>query len=232
MERWATLRDEWLDMTASALAGDPRVVGWGLVGSFGRGEADTWSDLDLLVFVRDRDFDRFTAAETNGYWSTADRFIDARRNAPAGATSIGSLYIRSGLPVGVDWYVYPISMAAWPDDCAIRRGADAAPPAGVSFADWNGRGPRQAPLDEPASVQAADRLTMVPIAAKYVARRSESAVPMIQFLGARTPTGAPRDQLDALRERVAELSGECPAGLVCAVNAYLALVESTIDPKP
>ena len=121
-----------------------------------------------LVFVRDRDFDRFIAAETNGYWSTADRFIDPRRNAPAGATYIGSIYIRSGLPVGVDWYVYPFSMAAWPDDCEIRSGADAAPRAGASFADWNGRGPRQAPLDEPVSGRAADRLTMVPIAAKYI----------------------------------------------------------------
>ena len=81
MERWAKLRDAWLDATASVLAADRRIVGWGLVGSFGRGEADSWSDLDLLVFVRDADFGAFTSPEGNGYWFTADRFTDARRNA-------------------------------------------------------------------------------------------------------------------------------------------------------
>ena len=228
VERWAKLRDAWLDATASVLAADPRIVGWGLVGSFGRGEADSWSDLDLLVFVRDGDFGAFTSPEGNGYWFTADRFTDARRNAPAGATSVGSLYIRSGLPIGVDWYVYPASMAAWPDDCDIKRGADAAPKVAVPFAEWNGRGPRQPPLDAATSDERQDRLAMVPIAGKYIARRSPRAAPMLAFLGARTTTDEPRDQLEALRELVVELSDESPAWLVATVNEYLALVDSTI----
>ena len=41
----------------ATLAADPRVVGWGLVGSYGRGEADRWSDLDLLVAVADETWD-------------------------------------------------------------------------------------------------------------------------------------------------------------------------------
>jgi predicted nucleotidyltransferase len=229
VEHWAKLRDAWLDATASALAVDPRVVGWGLVGSFGRGEADTWSDLDLLVFVHDGNFDEFTSFETNDSWSTAAHVTDARRNAPAGATSVGSLYIRDGLPIGVDWYVYPASMAAWPDDCSIRYGADTVPKTTESFAVWNARGPRQQPLDLSTTEQRLSRLSMAPIAAKYIARGSPSAGSMIEFLGGLRPGDDRRDQLAAMRERVAELGDGAPVQLVSAINRFLSVVESSID---
>ena len=51
---------------------------------------------------------------------------------------------------------------------------------------------------------------------------------MLAFLGARTTSDEPRDQLEALRELVVELSDESPAWLVSTVNEYLALVDSTI----
>jgi hypothetical protein len=230
-ERWARLRDAWLEATASVLDVDRRVLGWGLVGSFGRGDADAWSDLDLLVFVHDRYFGEFTSPTTNEYWSGADLFVDARRNVPAGATSVGSLYVRDGLPIGVDWYVYPASMAAWPHDCVRRRGAEVVPSVGATFAEWNGRGPRQPPLAHDGNDSRQAWLSMVPIAGKYVARRAPAAAPMIEFLGGRAPGDDPGDQLASLRDRVASLGDDSPPWLVGAVNAYLALVESTIHDR-
>jgi hypothetical protein len=99
------------------------------VGSFGRGEADDWSDLDLLVVTSDSHFDDFIEFARNPGWSTAELFIDARRNAPVGAMSAATVYVRSGLPIWVDWHVYPLAMAAWPSDCAVRHGGERSRPS-------------------------------------------------------------------------------------------------------
>ena len=87
-QRLASLRDTWLGETAKSLTSDPRVAGWGLVGSFGRGEADNWSDVDLLVIVHDRDFGTFVDPQQNRLWSSTHLVLDVRRNAPVGATSL------------------------------------------------------------------------------------------------------------------------------------------------
>jgi predicted nucleotidyltransferase len=227
--RWAALRDAWLRGASAALTDDPRVAGWGLVGSFGRGEADDWSDVDLLVFVRDADFGAFIDPERNALWATAQLLVDARRNTPIGAMSVATLYVRSGLPISADWYVYPSSMAAWPDDCEVVHGADAAPRTDAPFAQWNGDGPRNQPLDLSPAEELQARLAMVPIAGKYIARRSPSADGMLQFLGARAPSSQPATQLEALQGLVAARLAECPAWLVSTVSEYLSLVALTVD---
>lgn len=157
-----------------ALSNDDRVVGWGLVGSFGRREADAWSDVDLLVIVGDRHFAAFVDPERNTLWSTAELLVDARRNAPVGATSLATVCVRSGLPIGADWYVYPSSMGAWPRDCQVMRGPDAAARTDVPFADWNGGGRRNRPIDIDPAKQLQARLAMVPIAGKYAAHRQRT----------------------------------------------------------
>ena len=54
--------------SSATLATDERVVGWGLVGSFGRGEADAWSDLDVLIATDDARFEEFVDRERNSSW--------------------------------------------------------------------------------------------------------------------------------------------------------------------
>lgn len=227
--RWATLRDAWLSRASAALTNDPRVAGWGLVGSFGRGEADGWSDVDLLVFIRDGDFGAFIDRERNAFWSTAQLLVDAGRNAPMGATSVATLYLISGLPIGADWYVYPSSMGAWPDDCQVMHGADSAPRTNTPFAEWNGGGARNQPVDISPAEELQARLAMVPIAGKYIARRSPAADGMLQFLGAPAPSTQPLAQLQALQDLVADLAAECPTWLVSTVSEYLSLVALTVD---
>src|SRR5688572_19801154 len=57
--QYAALRNTLLDRIAAALREDTRVVGAWLVGSFGRGQADAWSDLDLEVAIVDEQLASF-----------------------------------------------------------------------------------------------------------------------------------------------------------------------------
>ena len=50
---YAAQRDDILRRITAALDADERISAAWLLGSFGRGEADEWSDLDLHVAVRD-----------------------------------------------------------------------------------------------------------------------------------------------------------------------------------
>lgn len=45
------LRDRLLDQVLGLLKADPAVAGVALIGSLGRGEADNWSDIDLLILM-------------------------------------------------------------------------------------------------------------------------------------------------------------------------------------
>ena len=204
------------------------MAGWGLVGSFGRGEADNWSDLDLLVIVRDTDFGTFIDPERNRLWSSAHLLIDARRNARVGAMSVATTYLRSGLPIGADWYVYPVSMGDGPGT-DIRGGVDAVPMSKRPFAQWNARRLRNEPYRDPPAEERQARLAMVLIAGRDLARRSPLADKMLQTLGAAASGDQPRTQLLALEKLVAELATDCPTWLVAAVSNYLSLVALALD---
>lgn len=53
LRHYATKRDTLLDRITRLLEADTRVIAAWLSGSFGRGEADAWSDLDLHIAVDD-----------------------------------------------------------------------------------------------------------------------------------------------------------------------------------
>lgn len=226
----AAIRSEWLDRALPQLVGDPRVVGLAFVGSLGRGEADDWSDVDLFVVVDDEQIASFVDRQSNPLWAAADLLVDARHNSPAGAMSVGTVYVRSGLPLGVDWYVYPSSIAALPSDCRVVHETTALPPVDATFAEFNSTGPRQTATPKTADEVRQATLAMAPIAGKYIARRSPAATAMIQFLGGTTrAVGAtPTEQLQALRAIAARLSTAANPHLEYAVELYLEVVESTI----
>jgi hypothetical protein len=77
--------------------------------------------------------------------------VDGRHNAPAGAMSVGTLYLRSGLPLGVDWYVYPASMAAWSSDSRVVHDPTELPRSEKAFRDLNANGPRQQATPKPSA---------------------------------------------------------------------------------
>lgn len=102
------LRDALLDEVLGGLRADPEVDGVALIGSLGRGEADNWSDVDLLVLMSDRAVARFAAEPGRKPWARAELVVDGRHNSPAGATSVGATHLRSGLPVHADLHVHPV----------------------------------------------------------------------------------------------------------------------------
>jgi hypothetical protein len=224
------LRDRLLDQVLGLLKADPVVAGVALVGSLGRGEADNWSDIDLLVLMDGPAIARFADEPAARPWARADLLSDGRHNSPAGATSMGATHVRSGLPLWVDLHVHPAGRARWPTDGRVVFQRRPIETGTVSFDQLNASGPRQ-----PATAKTEDEirtthLSYVPIAGKYIGRRSPRACPMIQFLGKKPDfsTCDPSAQLLALRGIAAGLSDASPAWLSGAVTAYLDLVEATL----
>jgi hypothetical protein len=96
---------------------------------------------------------------------------------------------------------------------------------------FNASGPRQ-----PATAKTADEvrqihLGYVPIAGKYVGRRSPRAGEMICFLGQRRDFNDrdPAAQILALRGIAKDLSSPSRGQLCHAVTSYLDLVEATVQ---
>ncbi|HUN33132.1 MAG TPA: nucleotidyltransferase domain-containing protein [Trebonia sp.] len=229
-ELLADLRRRLLDQLLGLLRADQGVEGVALIGSLGRGQEDNWSDIDLLVLLSDAALARFLAEPAASPWARADLVVDGRHNSPAGATSMGATHLKSGLPVHVDLHVHPAARTAWPSDGRVAFERRPLAQGTASFDQLNASGPRQ-----PATVKSQDEirrihLSYVPIAGKYIARRSPRAPEMIRFLGQAPDFGArdPKAQLQALRPIAARLSDPSWAWLADAVTSYLALVEATL----
>jgi hypothetical protein len=224
------LRDRLLDQVLGLLKADPVVGGVALIGSLGHGAADNWSDIDLLILMGDRALARFADEPAARPWAQADLLSDGRHNSPAGATSVGATHLRSGLPLRVDLHVHPEARTRWPADGRVvfqRRPIEAG---ALSFDQLNASGSRQ-----PATAKTADEirrihLSYVPIAGKYIGRRSPQAGEMIRFLGQRPDFSScdPAAQLLALRGIAGDLSDPSWTWLSDAVAAYLDLVEASL----
>ncbi|GAB3923907.1 hypothetical protein GCM10029976_014830 [Kribbella albertanoniae] len=198
---YASARDEWLTRTVPTL--DAQSI-W-LVGSLATGTADDWSDLDLIV------------VEGTPALAGSLLTIDLPANGPAGGGYLGAMYEVAGLPLWVDWYL-------WPRQAAIPR--EARPLAGTGT-----QGPRDlsATLDHlgcgepgPPPDPQAFALAMLPLAAKHLARGNlAAAAGMIAMLG-----GAVDDNniADALYDVLAQVGGNHPA--VSLVHRQLAVVSA------
>jgi hypothetical protein len=227
----AGLRDRLLDEVLGLLEADPAVEGVALIGSLGRGEEDNWSDIDLFILAGDQFIGQFMSEPAASPWARADLLSDGRHNSPAGATSLGTTRIRSGLPLWVDLHVHPADRTPWPTDGRMVFERRPFMTGTLPFGEFNADGPRQ-----PATAKTADEvrqihLGYVPTAGKYVGRRSPRAVEMIRFLGQRRDftDGDPAAQIRALRAIADDLSSPSWGQLSAAVASYLDLVEATVQ---
>jgi Nucleotidyltransferase domain len=228
----ARLRDRLLDQVLGLLEADPAVAGVALVGSLGRGEEDNWSDIDLFILASDQLIRQLTKEPAASPWALADLLSDGRHNSPAGATSLGATHIRSGLPLWVDLHVHPADRTPWPTDSYVVFERRPVKTGTLSFGKFNACGPRQ-----PATAKTADEvrqihLSYVPIAGKYVGRRSPYACEMIRFLGRGRDFSdqGSAAQIRALRGIAKDLSSPSWGELGDAVASYLDLVEATVRP--
>lgn len=197
----ARLRDRLLGQVLGLLEADLTVDGLALVGSLGRAEEDNWSDIDLLILASDQSIRQFMNEPAASPWARADLLSDGRHNSPAGATSLGTTRIRSGLPLRVDLHVHPADRTPWPTDSRVVFERRPVKTGTLPFGEFNASGPRQPATAKTAEEIRQIHLGYVPIAGKYVARRSPRAGEMIRFLGQRRDVNDrdPAAQIRALR---------------------------------
>jgi hypothetical protein len=228
----AGLRDRLLDQVLGLLEADPAVGGVALVGSLGRGEEDNWSDIDLLILASDQFIGQFMNEPITSPWARADLLSDGRHNSPAGATSLGTTHIRSGLPLRVDLHVHPPDRTPWPTDGLVVFERRPVRTGTLPFGEFNAGGPRQPGTAKTADEVRQIHLGYVPVAGTYVGRRSSRAVEMIRFLGQRRDFNDPdpATQIRALRSIAEGLSSPARGQLSDAVGSFLDLVEATLQP--
>jgi predicted nucleotidyltransferase len=114
LSEYAAGRNEVLSRITSALEMDDRVVAAWLSGSFGRGEDDEWSDLDLHVAVAD-DHLQAVLNERSRLYSTAGvpLLIQEEMESDSQPGARFQLVMYAG-PVEVDWNIGPESQAVRP----------------------------------------------------------------------------------------------------------------------
>jgi predicted nucleotidyltransferase len=227
--RLRAIREAWLWRAIERLEADPAISAAGFVGSLGRGDADDWSDVDLVIVVPDEQVGRYADATLLPGSELVTWSIDARHNAPRGAGAIGVDYVSDGLPLHVDWHIYPRSQAAWVadakvifDDHGLRRLDD-------TFREYQDKREVQPPTPKAANAHRLLQVSLIPTAAKYVVRRSADAGRMVEFVGGPyLPVATPADYLTVLRQLLAQYRDDAPEEMLAPVSRYLDLVEATL----
>lgn len=232
-------RGRWLAETTDALEQDPRIEAAILYGSFGRGDVDVWSDIDLLVFVTDIAIDDFVADRMNfpEQFGAVVYRLDSTWNAPVDGAQVNALYdLDSGLPLYVDWNFWPCSRSGLPADtrAVFSRRPGLLQPISATFAEWSRTIPKQ-PRPAVGSVDSEvlrhARFGMVPIAAKYAARGNRSKlVELLTGIGSHAVPDGAVGEIAAVRERLAALSpGEWPKA-IATVQTLCDVVQARILP--
>ena len=227
----AVARDGWLDATRGQLLGDERITVVWLVGSLGQDAGDEWSDVDLVLVTRDEYLPVLAKQRRAEFGRFGEVLvaIDAP-NTPAGGAYLGVAYAAGELPVWVDWYVWPQSTARRPSDARVLIERVAVPTAAEPHAMLLEQSRAAAP--EAVHDRFADpvdfAVAMVPIAAKYVARRQpREARDLLGLLDrdAGSVLGA-REQVSALRRILLRIERQRPGREVDAAAAVLDLAEA------
>jgi len=227
--RLRAIREAWLRPVLEQLQADPDITAAGFVGSIGRGDADDWSDVDLVIVVPDDQVGRYAdAARLPGPERVVLSF-DARHNAPRGAGSVGVHYVIDGLPFNADWYVYPDSQGAWVADAKVVFDRHGLRQLSDTFDEHLAKREVQTPAPRPANAHRLLQMALIPVAAKRIARRSPDAGRMVEFVGGpHAPDAAPAGHLEMLRGLLGQYCGVAPAESLSATSRYLDLVADVL----
>ncbi len=160
-------------------------------------------------------------------WARAPLLVDSRHNAPAGATQVNADHVLAGLPVWVDFCVFPVSRTPWPVGHRVIFERRRIPAGDMTLDALTSAEPRQAAKVKTSAERRQAYLAFVPLTAKYIVRGQPAHVrDMIRFIGdlpGYDETG-PRQQLLALRAIAASLSAPRWTWLASAVTTYLDLI--------
>jgi predicted nucleotidyltransferase len=227
--RLRAIREVWLRRAIERLEADPAVSAAGFVGSLGRGDADDWSDVDLLIVVPDDQVEHYADATQLPGSEQVAWSVDARHNAPRGAGAVGVRYVIDGLPLHVDWHVYPRSQAAWFADAKVIFDAHGLPRLNDTFYEHQEKREVQPATPKAANAHRLLQVSLIPVAAKYVARRSADAGRMVGFVGGpHVPEATPAQYLEMLRRLLVQYRGDAPEEMLAAAGRYLDLVEGVL----
>jgi hypothetical protein len=223
------IRDLWLGRALAGLDSEPAFRAAGFVGSLGREQFDDWSDVDLLVVVADEQVEHFADASRLPVSEHVMWSIDARHNAPRGARALGVRYLIDGLPLHVDWYVYPRSMAAWVADAKVIFDSDGLPRLNDTFSAFQEKRETQPPTLKSANAHRLLQVSLIPVAAKYVVRRSTGAGRMVEFVGGPyAPEAAANEYLAMLRSLLVRYRDDAPEEMLASASRYLDIVEAVL----
>lgn len=107
-------RNEFLARLLTSATNDPRIVGVLDYGSTSEGRGDKWSDVDLVVFLRDAD----TAAFEDGWKEWLGQFAPVLLAYISGMGKPWAVVEAAPLPLRVDFNFYPIGeierIGTWP----------------------------------------------------------------------------------------------------------------------
>jgi hypothetical protein len=228
--RLRAIREAWLREVISHLEGDREICAAGFVGSLGRGRADDWSDVDILIVVADDQVDGYADASRLPSSEQVALSWDTRHHAPRGAGAVSGQYLVDGLPLWVDWYVYPMSSGAWVADAKVIFDRPGLPRLSDTFDDHLAKRDIQPPTPKPATAHGLLQIALVPVAAKRIARRSEDTARMVEFVGGpHAPDASPVEYLGMLRGVVDRYRGDAPAESLAAARRYLDLVAEVLE---
>jgi predicted nucleotidyltransferase len=207
----------------------PDVAGLILHGSLGRREADAWSDVDVVVFVDDDAVSDVVQARMAfpDLIGAPVYVLDSPWNAPLDGAQVNALYqLESGLPVFVDWSLFPAKMAAVPTDVQVLYEPHryALPRLPLPFAQWPAfeRQPRPDPAALPRDIVRHAWFGMMPITAKFYARGDrDRLVRLLAGIGAPPPADSADAELSAIRERFDAIASGESGQAVAAVAALI-----------
>ncbi|GIF01139.1 nucleotidyltransferase domain-containing protein [Paractinoplanes rishiriensis] len=219
-------RDSWLAEATAVLRADRRVRGTVLVGSLGRGEADAFSDVDLIVAVtvpipQDLLADPFTGLELPG--SVLYR-RSKPRNAPGGGAYLAVCLDLGGLPVLVDLYVWPVTTVAVPAGGRVLFEHDRLPHSTLDLLDLLTR----CPATDGTGSDPQDPATMlmwVQLAGKYHARGDQPRRAAI-CRQLRIPDIDRVDELRQLQRTRLPMLSPAPQQAVAAVDRLLDVISA------
>lgn len=168
------LRPRFMDRVMVVMRQDERVRGLALWGSLARGDADEWSDVDYVLTVPDEHLASFAEelGQENSALGRSLVAVSTPQDGVEGGDLVSVTYLRSGLPLHVDWYVCPSSMGL-PIDTKPLIARDGWPQAGATFAELRS----QRPSTRSSTPKEADlAVSMIPVRVKEVARGRPEAV--------------------------------------------------------
>jgi predicted nucleotidyltransferase len=166
LEQLGRERDRLLALVTQALEADPRVTAAWLSGSYGRGEADEWSDLDLHVAVVDEQLPAFLEEHQALFARCGQPLLVISGGMPSNSMPGGFFWLVQYAPymLEVDWNIGPTAATTRPEASYVLFDHVGIPTT-----------PSLAPVAEAfrrteASKQLSFFWAMAPIAIKFVGR--------------------------------------------------------------